>query len=416
MQERPLCLRKSEFPMLLLADLSLQELLQVQGLHALLPHLYITGNRPDPSWESVLFGLASGLVWLLVALLASLRLRRREGAANWSAARARVWRLLVVLGFFVCWEASLQVWSAQNPNETYVADPVTFWAGRPMPTSSQLSVQRLEGLFDGDYPFERTPGRYRIMFLGDSQAISVQPQRYGGPRTYPKVLAALEYLGPAGEPLETINAAISGYTSWQGLLLLRNLGLEYHPDLVVAAFGYHDSAQATSPDSQVMTDDPRIHRLRTLLYRSRIYLLIRKLALRRHSAAADRDPGSLKVPRVSVPEFEANLRAMADLGRRHGFRLAVFLEPFRDDHVGVATREYREAARRVAGQEGLAILDVFTPVAEMDPVERESLFDDDIHLRASGHRRLAHLVAEELTAAGLLRRGSSEGRQDTASP
>ncbi len=400
--------------MLLLADQSLQEFLQVQGLHALLPHLYVTGNRPDPSSDSVSFGLASALVLLLCALLASLRLKRRERVANWSSCRARAWRLAVVLGFFVAWEASLQIWSAQNPFETYVADPVTFWAGRPMP--SQLSVQRLAGLFDTDHSSARAAGRYRIMFLGDSQAISVQPHRYGGPRTYPKFLTALEYGGPDGEIVESVNAAISGYTSWQGLLLLRNLGLGYHPDLVVAAFGYHDSAQAMSADSQVMTDDPRIHRLRTLLFRSRVYLVIRKLALRRQSAAADRDPGSLKVPRVSVPEYEANLRAMAELGRRHGFRLAVLLEPFRDAHVGVATRKYREAARRVADQESLVVLDVFTPLAALGPAEREALFDDDIHLKAAGHRRVAHLVAEELAAAGVLRRDSSEEGHDSASP
>jgi len=402
--------------MLLLADQSLQEFLQVQGLHALLPYLYVTGNRPDLSSDSVGFGLASGLTLLLCALLASLRLRRRERVANWSPGWMRAWRLAVVLGFFLVWEASLQVWSAQNPFETYVADPVTFWAGRPMPSVSQLSVQRLDGLFDTDHSSAKDPGRYRIVFLGDSQAISVQPHRYGGPRTYPKFLAALEYLGPAGEIVESVNAAISGYTSWQGLLLLRNLGLAYHPDLVVAAFGYHDSAQARSPDSQVMTDDPRIHRLRTVLFRSRIYLLIRTLALRRQSAAADRDPGSLNVPRVSVPEYEANLRAMAELGRRNGFRLAVLLEPFRDAHVGVATREYREAARRVAAQEGLVVLDAYTPLAQLTPGERQALFDDDIHLKALGHRRVAHLVAEELTAAGLLRRETPTPRQGTASP
>lgn len=409
-------LRKTEAFMLLLADQSLQEFLQVQGLHALLPYLYVTGNRPDPSSDSVGFALASALVLLLCALLASLRLKRRERVANWSACRARFWRLAVVLGFFVAWEACLQLWSAQNPFETYVADPVTFWAGRPMPMASQLSVQRLEGIFDTDHSSARVPGRYRILFLGDSQAISVQPHRYGGPRTYPKFLTALDYVGPAGEMVESINGAISGYTSWQGLLLLRNLGLGYHPDLVVAAFGYHDSAQATSPDAQVMTDDPRIHRLRTLLYRSRIYLLIRTLALRRQSSAADREPGSLKTPRVSVPEYEANLRAMAELGRRHGFRLALLLEPFRDAHVGVSTRKYREAARRVADREGLVVLDVFTPLAALDPIEREALFDDDIHLKAAGHRRVAHLVAEELTAAGVLREEPPAPRQDSAPP
>ena len=177
---------------------------------------------------------------------------------------------------------------------------------------------------------------------------------------------------------------------------------------MVAAFGYHDSVPAISSDSQVMTDDPRIHLLRTWLYRSRIYLLIRTLALRQQSFAADREPGRLNVPRVSASEYETNLRARAELGRQNGFRLAVLLEPFRDAHVGVATRKYREAACRVADREGLIVLDVFTPVAALDPIEREALFDDDIHLKAAGHRRVAHLVAEGLSAAGVLRKDPPE--------
>jgi lysophospholipase L1-like esterase len=52
----------------------------------------------------------------------------------------------------------------------------------------------------------------------------------------------------------------------------------------------------------------------------------------------------------------------------------------------------------------------------LDPIEREALFDDDIHLKAAGHRRVAHLVAEELTAAGVLREEPPAPRQDSAPP
>ncbi len=388
--------------MLLLADQGSQEFLKVQGLHALLPHLYVTGNQPDPSWGTVVFGLVSGTALLLLALLFSFRLTRREHLANWSRGRRVAWRLAVFLAFFACWEVSLQVWAWQDTNEVYLADPVTFWSGRPNDLPGPLTVQRLGGIFDADYPPQREPGGYRILFLGDSKAISIQPYRYGGARTYPKRLAGLDVVASGGQPLETINAAISGYTSWQGLLLLRSLGLKYRPDLVVAAFGYHDSVPVISPDSQIMTDDPRVHLARTILYRSRIFLLLRKIALRADSDKAKRRLEGPRVARVSESEYQSNLRAMVDLGRQNGFRVAVLFEPFRDAHVGESTRSYREAAIRLAREVDLTILDLYTPIAAMTPEQRRVLFDDDIHMTVEGHRLVARLVAEGLEKAGLL--------------
>lgn len=382
--------------MLLVAQEGAQEFLRVQGLHAMLPHLFVTGNRPDPGWETVLFGLASGAVYLLLALAASLRFERRdrgEGRRRWG------WRVLLFLGFFAAWELSLQAWSAGNPYETFVPDPARFWTGRADSGPRQLHAERVDGLFDTQYLPQRTPGRYRIFFMGDSQAISLGPDRYGGDRTYPKVLGESAQ-GPNGEPVEAINGGISGYSSWQGLLLLRSVGVGYQPDLVVAGFGYHDSTMAFSPDAEAMTDDPRVHLLRSILYRSKVYLLVRQVLLRRQGLANLRKAERARVPRVSVPEFEANLRAMVALGRQHGFRVAVLWEPFRDPHVGYNTREYREAVQRV---DGVAVLDLYTPIAALTPEERARLFDDAIHLTEEGHRTAARLAAEELRKAGLLR-------------
>lgn len=398
--------------MLFLADEGALEFLEPQGLHALLPHLYLNGNRPEPEASTVLFGLAVGGLYLLLAGALSWRLGRLEVGRSFSTAARVGWRLLLVVGFFLAWELSLQAWTMGNPYEMFIPDPAAFWKANPEYLQDQAQALHrvhsgrrylaMDGILDPEFPPERTPGTWRLMVLGHSQVLSIQPHRYGGRLTYPKLLPGLGMKGPGGEPLECINAAISGYSSWQGLLLLKNLAPRYRPDVVVCAFSYHDANFAFSTDAEVMTDDPRVHALRAALYRSKVYLLIRRVVLKGKAAWNDRARGSARVPRVTVAQYEANLRAMARLARQYGFRLAFLSEPTRTDRVAEVSRQYRETAQRIAREEGAVFLDVRREVQQGPPQRREAMYDDEIHLTVFGHREVARLVAEGLRQAGLL--------------
>lgn len=75
-----------------------------------------------------------------------------------------------------------------------------------------------------EVPRPRTPGRYRILVLGDSYAFG---HGVGDEEVSAQLLTRLL------PGVEVVNMAVTGYSTDQEYLVLRDQGLSYHPDLVV---------------------------------------------------------------------------------------------------------------------------------------------------------------------------------------
>ncbi len=97
--------------------------------------------------------------------------------------------------------------------------------GRPLNTNSR----GLRGL--SEYPYERVPGKKRILVLGDSFSFG---EEVGDRETFS---AYLERLLPN---TEVINLGVHGYGHDQMLLYLREEGLKYKPDIILLGFLYYD--------------------------------------------------------------------------------------------------------------------------------------------------------------------------------
>lgn len=89
-----------------------------------------------------------------------------------------------------------------------------------------------EGFRDIDHEKEKPAGVYRILFLGDS---FTEAKEVDWEQTYWRLLAQLLPTLPDGRRVEVINMGVSGFGTGQELLLLREKGLAYRPDLVVIA-------------------------------------------------------------------------------------------------------------------------------------------------------------------------------------
>lgn len=81
---------------------------------------------------------------------------------------------------------------------------------------------------DRDSPFDKTPGRLRVLALGDSHTEGFEVRQEF---TYSAVIE--RWLNSHGTPTEVINTGVSGFGTAEALAFLENEGIKYHPDVVV---------------------------------------------------------------------------------------------------------------------------------------------------------------------------------------
>ena len=178
-------------------------------------------------------------------------------------------------------------------------------------------------------------GTVRILAIGDS---CTWGWGVGEAEAYPSFLQRmLDY--NAGEHRYTvINAGIPGFTSYQGLLYLRERGALLRPQIVLIGYGFNDQTRVGDIRDLIATNRRMIPLLRidallgthSLLYRWARYKLIRPR------------PEDLP-PRVSFDQYDANLAAIVDLVRSIGARpvLLSFLKeknPYAPAEQAVADR------------------------------------------------------------------------------
>jgi hypothetical protein len=97
--------------------------------------------------------------------------------------------------------------------------------------TTQVTINA-RGLRDRRQSYEKPPGTFRVVLLGDSFVEAVQVQQWQG------VVERLEWAlsQDASRPVEVINAGVAAYGTGQEYLLLDQMGEELKPDLVVLLF------------------------------------------------------------------------------------------------------------------------------------------------------------------------------------
>src|SRR5580765_4556800 len=95
----------------------------------------------------------------------------------------------------------------------------------------------------------RGPSTVRIACVGDSWTFGMP---VGQEQTYPSRVAAWLHQERPDLRYEVQNFGVLGYSSFQGLQLLKTRVLDFHPDIVVIGFGMNDSEVAGYRDKDVV--------------------------------------------------------------------------------------------------------------------------------------------------------------------
>src|ERR1051326_744200 len=110
-----------------------------------------------------------------------------------------------------------------------------------------------EGFRSAPFPGRKQPGVLRIACIGDSWTFGMNVDQH---EMYPARLEALLKARPGARNVEIMNFGILGYTSFQGLQLLKSRVLDLEPDVLVIGFGMNDSDVAGYRDRDVVSSGP----------------------------------------------------------------------------------------------------------------------------------------------------------------
>ena len=95
-----------------------------------------------------------------------------------------------------------------------------------------------QGYVDRDHAFEKDPGVYRIVIIGDS--IIVAERAKDPPAVFSR---AIEQLLNGADPhrrYEVVKLAVTGYNTTQEIRILKDVALRYNPDLILWSYCLND--------------------------------------------------------------------------------------------------------------------------------------------------------------------------------
>ena len=234
-----------------------------------------------------------------------------------------------------------------------------------------------EGFRSAPFAPAKRPGVLRIATIGDSWTFGMNVDQ---DRSYPARLEALLKQQDPSKEVEVMNFGILGYTSFQGLQLLKTRVLDLHPDVVVIGFGMNDSDVAGYRDKDVEKPGEVSwrDRVKAITAHSESLALLKyvALALRFHpkdpgqflkaDAKADQGKSNDVVnydeieawTHVSPRDYDRNLREMITLSRGQGARVVLL------DNELWPESPYRPVLRKISADANVPLVDSLRLIAE----------------------------------------------------
>ncbi len=261
----------------------------------------------------------------------------------------------------------------------FLPDEDLFW---------KLPVHPLDVEFRSIQPDVRIPpkgNRRRILVMGDScSKVSTNIPPY----------SVLLEDSLRGQDVEVWNAAVLGYTTWQGRAWLEKQLLALEPDVAVVYYGWNDHWRATG-----ITDRNYAKRIKGST--PRLGLLFQKMP----------DPPPLRVP---VDQYRENLQAIVDDLEAGGTQVILIAAPsnltreararilqtrylIRGDDAIALHRKYLDVVHDVCESTNAHLLDAAALFAVAGP-PKLLIMRDGIHLTDEGHQLMAALLTVQLTS------------------
>ena len=315
--------------------------------------------------------------------------------------------LVGIVMLLVCLEVGLRLAGYGNLI-IYESDENLYW--KPVPNQKRVTkvgqypIQvNSQGTRGREFQIEKPDNVIRILSVGDSRTFGwglQEADTYNG-----RLEKLLAQRLPDGMEVEVINAGVNAWSYAQIFVYLRDIGLNYNPDVVLVA-GANAWTQFSEGNSQQFIDDFRRRVwLKNILRRSAIYHYFIEVQLRQYYAKyrvnfipVDPKTDDLfkeQQKKDPVAFFKKQLDQIGALLKEHNkFGLLLYI-PTEGEGVSMDKSINADAFRFVSQDYGLMLLDFTDAFASSG--ETLYLEGDIVHPNEAGNYIIASLLADTLS-------------------
>jgi len=383
------------------------------------PGAYTTAIPGVPPENVVRFAIIMSVVLIvLVAIIQYIAKKKLISPIPAESGKKRILytiitNIFLVIFYFVALELSLQIYVKYHPYQNFIPDNVLFWKPKPGVKGIMVDKNNPDSSYGGllaiRHSMKKPEGTVRILCLGDSRtAGNVEP-----PATYrtcyPEQIQEMLNKEYTDIKIQALNGGVPGYTSYQGLFMLKDIVNLYKPDIVTLAFDIHDGDMSYASDSDAIVKSKFIQIVRKALYNSQIYLLLRRYILRKKlKFTSDKRPIFL---RVGYDEYRDNMNEIIKMGNQHNFEVVFITLPIapkkNPELVSPHTvAPYLKILREMSKDKDILYIDLNREVlnSKDKTLPDKLLKKDRVHFTVWGRKWLATRISEELKKNGIIER------------
>lgn len=276
----------------------------------------------------------------------------------------------------------------------------TLFQGAPITTNSL-------GFRNGEIKKEKEKNSFRIICMGasptfgwgvlkdDTYPCKLEKKLQGSMRKYSKV--------------EVINAGEIGYTSYQGLKLLRDEIIQLEPDMITVSYVLNDVDKYRffrsngKSDNELLPKNKLLVNCGNLLRKSKLYRLLKRIILSESSINSFYLENPEMVPldkrRVSEKDYAENLSQFVDFARSNSLKL-IFIKmpvnlqsskniPSNKEAAEEAEALVKHALLNNKGKNNKASFAELIKAAEIDPSSGKALYFLSLYARGNGNKLLS---------------------------
>ncbi len=274
--------------------------------------------------------------------------------------------------------------------------PAIIWENIPGYSSPfcELHFNR-EGFRSEEIPLKKPPQERRVLILGDSCffGFNVPQEKTVGYR----LEKLLNEKDKRGTQWRVMNSSVTGHTTLQGRYILDKYGKKLKADYVIA--GYNNDRMLSPISDSKQNERNLLFYVRSLLYKSDIYLGLRKmvavLKVNKAIGKETNDPQNFRLnSRISVEETRSNIEYIIRKSREGGTPIIVVMPT---NPPSFTDRDQNKKAMKDTAEKLSANLLDLNELFRNDPQYEQYFFAGDaVHCNERGAEKASEYLCTEI--------------------